>query len=44
MVSFDVALAMGGPDAIAESFYNVMDTQRQLGGQNHSTLEDRQHC
>jgi hypothetical protein len=41
MASFDVALAMGGPEAIAESFYSVMNTQRQLGGQNHSTLEDR---
>lgn len=41
MTSFDIALAMGGPEAIAESFYSVMDTQRQYGGQSHASLEDR---
>ena len=41
MTCLDVALALGGPEAVAESFYSVMDTQRQYGGQNHSTLEDR---
>lgn len=41
MTAFDIGLAMGGPEAIAESFYSVMDTQRQHGGQNHGTLEER---
>ena len=36
MTCLDVALALGGPEAIAENFYSVMDTQRQFGGQNHS--------
>ena len=41
MTALGVALAMGGPKAIAESFYGVMDTQRQHGGQNHATLQER---
>ncbi len=41
MTCLDVVLALGGPEAIAESFYSVMDTQWQYGSQNHSTLQDR---
>ena len=41
MTAFDIGLAMGGPGTIAESFYSVMDTQCQHGGQNHGTLEER---
>ena len=41
MTAFDIGLAMGGPEAVAESFYCVMDTQRQHGGQSHGTLEER---
>ena len=37
MTAFDIGLAMGGPEAIAESFYSVMDTQRQHGGQPWDT-------
>eukprot|EP00794_Sanderia_malayensis_P001914 gene1914-2172_t len=40
MTAFDIAMSMGGSEAIVESFYSVMDTQRQVR-QNHSTLEDR---
>jgi hypothetical protein len=38
--AFDVAMATGGCEAVVESFYSVMDTQRQVG-QDHVTLEDR---
>ncbi|CAB3982584.1 Hypothetical predicted protein [Paramuricea clavata] len=38
MTSFDIA--MGGSEAIVESFYSVMDTQKQVS-QHHVTLEDR---
>ena len=38
--AFDVAMAMGGCEAVVESFYSVMDSQRQVG-QDHVTLEDR---
>ena len=41
MTAFDVGLAMCGPEAIAESFYSVMNAQRQHGGQNRGTLEER---
>lgn len=41
MTAFDFGLAMGGPEAISESFYRVMDTQRQYGGQDHGTREER---
>ncbi len=40
MTAFDIAMSMGGSEAIVESFYSVMDTQRQVR-QQHSTLEDR---
>lgn len=40
MTSFDIAMAMGGTEAIVESFYSVMDTQKQVR-QHHVTLEDR---
>ncbi len=36
MTAFDIALSMGGSEAIIESFYSVMDTQRQVR-QQHST-------
>ena len=38
--AFDVPMAMGGCEAVVESFYSVMDSQRQVG-QDHVTLEDR---
>ncbi len=38
--AFDIALAMGGCEAIIESFYSMMGTQKQIGQQN-ATLEDR---
>lgn len=34
----DVALAKGGPEAIAETFYSVMGAQLQSGGQANETL------
>ena len=37
----DIALAKGGPEAIAESFYNSMRHQQQSGGQSNSTLVRR---
>lgn len=40
MTSFDIAMSMGGSEAIVESFYSVMDTQKQVR-QHHVTLEDR---
>jgi hypothetical protein len=40
MTSFDIATSIGGSEAIAESFYSVMDTQRQVR-QLHTTLENR---
>ena len=30
MTCLDIALALGDPEAIAESFYSVMDTQRKI--------------
>ena len=38
--AFDVAMAMGECEAIVESFYSVMDSQRQVE-QDHVPLEDR---
>lgn len=40
MTAFDIALSMGGSEAIVESFYSVMDSQREVR-QHHATLEDR---
>jgi hypothetical protein len=40
MTALDVALSMGGSEAIVESFYSIMDTQRQVR-QHHETLEVR---
>lgn len=37
----DVALSMGGSEAIAETYYSVMNTQRFDGGQSNETLEMR---
>ena len=37
----DIVLAKGGPEAIAESFYNSMRNQQQSGGQLNETLERR---
>eukprot|EP00794_Sanderia_malayensis_P003802 gene3802-4327_t len=39
MTAFDIALSMGGSEAIVQS-YSVMDSQREVR-QNHTTLEDR---
>ena len=40
-LSTDVALAKGGPEAIAESFYATMRAQQQVGGQYNDTLVTR---
>ena len=40
MIAYDIGLSMGGSEAVVESFYSVMDTQRQVR-QNHATLENR---
>jgi hypothetical protein len=40
MTAFDIATSIGGSEAIVESFYSVMDTQRQVR-QLHTTLENR---
>ncbi len=40
MTAFDIVLSMGGSEAIVESFYSVMDSQREVR-QHHATLEDR---
>ena len=40
MTAFDIAMSTGGSEAIVESFYSVMDTQRQVR-QHHVTLESR---
>ena len=37
----DIALAKGGPEAIAESFYNSMRSQQQPGGQSNEALARR---
>ena len=37
----DIVLAKGGPEAIAESFYNSMRNQQQSGGKLNETLERR---
>ncbi len=40
MIAYDIRLSMGGSEAVVESFYSVMDTQRKVR-QNHATLENR---
>ena len=40
MIAFDICMSLGGSEAVCESFYSVMATQRQVG-QSNSTLEDR---
>ena len=40
MTAFDIAMSLGGSEAIVESLYSVMDTQRKVR-QHHTTLEDR---
>ena len=37
----DIVLAKGGPEAIAESFYNSMRAQQQSGGQSNENLARR---
>ena len=37
----DIANAMSGSEAVVESFYSVMKTQIQSGGQNNATLVER---
>ncbi len=41
MLSLDVAIASGGSEAIAESFYAMMDTQRQRCHQSNKIMELR---
>ena len=40
MTAFDIAMSLGGSEAIVESMYSVIDTQRKVR-QHHTTLEDR---
>lgn len=40
ITTFDIAMSMGGSEAIVESFFNLMETQRQAR-QHHVTLEAR---
>ena len=40
MIAFDICMSLGGYEAVCESFYSVMATQRQVG-QSNSTLEDK---
>ena len=37
----DIALAKGGPEAIAESYYSAMRAQQQSGGQQNESLARR---
>ena len=37
----DVALAKGGPESVVESYYSVMKSQQQDGGQNNKNLSLR---
>ena len=37
-VAMDIALAKGGTETIAESFYNVMKSQQCIGGQSNEIL------
>lgn len=37
-VAMDIALAKGGTEAIAESFYSVMKSQQCIGGQSNEIL------
>ena len=39
MTAFDIVMSLGGSEAIVESLYSVMDTQRKVR-QHHTTLED----
>lgn len=41
MIALDVALATGGSEAIAESFYSVMDAQKQRCHQSNRIMELR---
>ena len=41
MVALDIARSTGGSEAIAESFYSVMDTQRQRCHQSNRIMELR---
>ena len=40
-ILIDIALAKGGPEAIAESFYATMRSQQQTGGQSNEVLVRR---
>lgn len=37
-VAIDIALAKGGTEAVVESYYSVMNSQKQPGGQHNETL------
>ena len=41
MVTLDVALAKGGPEAIVESYYSCMDAQKMKGGQSTDSVSAR---
>ena len=40
-IALDVALAMSGSEAVVESFYSVMNSQKKAGGQLNDTLVQR---
>ena len=40
-IALDVALAMSGSEAVVESYYSVMKTQKMEGGQLNDTLVER---
>jgi len=40
-IVIDVAISLGGSEAVAESLYSVADSQRQDGGQHNDTLDMR---
>ena len=37
-ITIDIAMAMSGSEAVAESYYSVMGTQTMTGGQDNDTL------
>ena len=39
--AIDIAMAMSGSEAVVESYYSVMKSQKKDGGQNNKTLVER---
>ncbi len=40
-IAIDIAMAMSGSEAVVESYYSVMKSQKKDGGQNNKTLVER---